>query len=276
MADVVLFPCPELPFRPLPVPAVVVVHDVGAVVAPALYGRGKQWRFALDLRRVLRFADHVVCVSHAAERALRSYFGARQTSVIPEGCAMSVPRSKRTPVSPPFALYVGTLQTHKNVETLVRGIARLRSPDLRLVLAGTAAAPERAGFQRLCRELGVADRVTHHGWVGREELSRLYSECSVVVVPSLSEGFGLPLLEAFAHGAPAIASNLSVFHEIGGDTPRYVDEPLSPSAWAHAIDAAVADAAWLSVSERRGIDAAAAFSWRRTAASLRAVCGRVA
>ena len=115
-----LAPTVELPLRKLPVPAIMVVQDVGAIQMPALYGRLRWLRFALGIPLACRRADHVVCTSQATLAALRGSVRAFDTPCSVIGAAgRALPQRPRAPRARPFILSVGSMLAHKNVRTLV-------------------------------------------------------------------------------------------------------------------------------------------------------------
>ena len=240
-AQVVFVPCPELPFRPLPVPTAMMVYDVGPVVAPAYLNRAKHLRFALDLPRTCRAASTVVCVSNATLTALHG-----ATATDPDKCVVigggpsgqtNDRRAGQTRRGRPYVLYVGTLLRHKNVLTLVRAFAHGPPGANDLILAGPRTAAETAAFDSLVDRLDLRGRVRHLGWVDDVALADLYAGALAVALPSLHEGFGLPALEAMAFGVPVVASDIPAVREIGGDALLYVPEPLRPESWRRQLDA---------------------------------------
>ncbi len=264
--DIVLAPVPELPFRRLRVPAIIVVHDVTQILAPALMGRLRWLRATLDLPRATSAASAVVCVSHATLAMLHSTVGVDPTRcvVIPEGpqLLLATDHDEGSLETEPFFLYAGTLLRHKNLPTLLRAFA-LTDPAIpaRLVMVGPASDRELGELHRLREELGLGDRIVHRGLVSTEELGRLYADAVAVVSPSLQEGFGLPLLEAMAAGAPAIVSDLPAFREVGGDAARYVVEPLNPRRWREKLCELAGDVELRRTLGVRGREQARHFTW---------------
>ena len=271
-ADLVFVPFPELAARPLPVPSVVVVFDVGPLVAPALFTRAKRARFVLDQARVCRGATKVVCVSNATLLALHGAVGVDPAKCEVIGAAAQLrlsAHSRSGEEADPYVLYVGTLLTHKNVPTLVRAFSgeSVRRPG-RLLLAGPATTAERRGFDALVATLGVAGRVRHRGWLAAEELARLYASAWAVAVPSLHEGYGLPVLEAMGAGAPVVASDIPSIREVAGDAVAYVSRPLDPDAWRAALGRLSDDPVERAALAQRGRDKAGTYSWEAVAEQL--------
>lgn len=266
-ADVVLAPVPELPLRRLSVPAIIVVHDVTQILAPALMGRLRWLRAMLDLPRTCSAASVIVCVSHATLVMLHSTVGVdpARCVVIPEGPQLlgEEGNDARARDAEPFFLYTGTLLRHKNVPTLLRAFA-LADPAIpaRLVMVGPASSREMAELNHLRDELRLGDRIVHLGLVTPKRLTELYADALALVSPSLQEGFGLPLLEAMAAGTPALVSDLPAFREVGGDAARYVAEPLDPRRWHAELAELCDDAESRRTLGARGRERAQRFSWQ--------------
>ncbi len=240
-ADVVLIPYPEMTLRHLAVPSVMVVHDVRAVVAPRYDTLGRHLRFVAALPRACRTATHVVCVSEFTHMSLDAFVAIdpSRVSVIGEAASAHITTVERTTPAAgerPYALYVGSLMPHKNVDTLVRAFA-LGGLDLDLVLAGPISAAEQQHLDQLIDQSGCRDRVRHLGWIDDDELGRRYGGAAVVVIPSLHEGFGLPVIESMQLGVPVVASDIPAFREVAGGHARLVHHPLEPGSWRDALAA---------------------------------------
>jgi glycosyltransferase involved in cell wall biosynthesis len=122
----------------------------------------------------------------------------------------------------PFLLYVGTAFPHKNLASLVKIMPELleKHPDLKLVLAGKKEQYY-AKLEKLIDKRNLSDNIITPGFVSDNELKWLYSHCQAYVFPSLSEGFGLPGLEAMAHNAPVVSSNATCLPEIYGNAALF-------------------------------------------------------
>jgi glycosyltransferase involved in cell wall biosynthesis len=165
-----------------------------------------------------------------------------------------------------YVVYVGSEDPRKNLSALWRAFAAVhaRHPEARLLKIGAAHhQAERGRLEELGRTLGIAPAVRFLGQVPDEELRALYGAAAVCVVPSLYEGFGLPVLEAMACGVPVVASNRTSLPEVAGDAALVV-EPL-PAGLATAIERVLGDPALQGELRARGLERARAYSWRRTA-----------
>ena len=162
----------------------------------------------------------------------------------------------------PYVLFVGAEEPRKNFATLQAAHARaFGNHEVALVCAG-ARAP---GAQTL-------------GTLEPAELATWYRGALAVAVPSLYEGFGLPVLEAMACGAPVIATRATSLPEVGGDAPLWIDAPEDVDAWTDALRAVAGDAGLRARLRVAGLERAAGFSWdvcaERTLDVLRSVARR--
>jgi glycosyltransferase involved in cell wall biosynthesis len=232
--------------RVMPVPTVMVVHDVRALVAPRFDSAARHLRFRLALGWACRVATHVVCVSEFTAASLDASVRVDPSRVSVIGEAPSLHLAAAPGPAPtdspgrPYVLYVGSLLAHKNVDTLIRAFALGRA-EHDLVLAGPASERERRHVVNLIDELGCEDQVRHVGWLDDLELSRLYRNAAAIAIPSLHEGFGLPVLEGMQAGVPVIASDIPAFREVTGDHATLVERPRDPLAWQDAISSLAFD-----------------------------------
>lgn len=164
-----------------------------------------------------------------------------------------------------FIMYVGRATPHKNLVRLVRAFELLRKkyPSLMLVLAG-ANNPNYHRLGALVTEKRLAHSIVFTDFVSEGELRWLYQNCAAYVFPSLSEGFGLPGLEAMMHGAPVVSSSATCLPEIYGDAAHYFD-PHSVTDIATKIHDVLSKSSLRLELIRRGQARAAKYSWRRTA-----------
>ena len=158
-------------------------------------------------------------------------------------------------------LHVGSCAPRKNMETLLSALFLLRAQDSVLVqIGGRFTAAQTA----LLNPLRFQERVLQIPWVAEDDLRGWYRAANVFVLPSLYEGFGLPVLEAMASGAPVVCSDLELFHEICGDAALFADA-RDPAALATTI-AHVCDESELARKLRaRGFARARAFTWENCA-----------
>jgi glycosyltransferase involved in cell wall biosynthesis len=163
-----------------------------------------------------------------------------------------------------FIMYVGRPQPHKNLERLIDAFAVLKQshPNLHLVLAGKTDVLFKR-HARAVKSKGIPD-VHFTGFVSDGQLRWLYEHCAAYVFPSLSEGFGLPALEAMAHGAPVASSNATCLPEVYGDAAHYFD-PLDVQAIAKAIGEVIDNQKLRERLITAGYKRVKTFSWKRMA-----------
>ena len=246
------------------VPVVLTVHDllpfrhpewVPGPYAPVLRGL---------VRGAARSAARVVTVSRASGDDIERVLGVprERVDVIPLAGGRHPVAPARIERSARLLLSVGNRMPHKNFDTLLEALAQIperERPHL-VITGGHGDDP----LTPIVERLGLADHVRLLGWVPDDKLERLYGEAGLVVFPTLFEGFGLPVLEAMAHGCPVLCSDLPVLREIGGGAAVYVD-PASVTALAHSIRRLLADPAKLGELSELGRERAAGFTWTATA-----------
>jgi len=162
-----------------------------------------------------------------------------------------------------YILFVGTLQPRKNIEKLVEAFSKIKDKNIKLVIVGKkgwlwegiVGAPER---------YKVSERVKFLDFVGDKDLPGLYKNATCFVLPSLYEGFGLPVLEAMQFGCPVLASNVSSLPEVGGDAAVYFD-PQSAEDIAQKLDKVLSDEKLREEMIEKGKIQVKKFSWEKTA-----------
>ncbi|MCX7707335.1 MAG: glycosyltransferase family 4 protein, partial [Anaerolineae bacterium] len=176
-----------------------------------------------------------------------------------------------------FILFLGTLEPRKNLGALLRAYAAVRTRSgegtPKLVIAGGKGW----FYERILTEvdvLGLGDDVIFPGYVAADELPWWYRAAELFVYPSRFEGFGLPVLEAMACGTPVITTTSSSLPEVAGDAAILVD-PDDVSALSDAMERLLADPDLRSALRAAGLQRAARFSWKRTAAETARVHGDV-
>lgn len=176
---------------------------------------------------------------------------------------------QRYQAEPPFVLSVGTLEPRKNYGRLLEAFAALRrelSQPIRLLIAGGKGWLYDDIFRQQ-RSLGLDEAVAFLGFVPEDDLPALISLAQVFVYPSLYEGFGLPVLEAMACGAPVIAANTSALPEVAQGAALLVD-PSDVAALAGAMRRVLEDEGLRQELSERGQERAATFTWERAAAQM--------
>jgi glycosyltransferase involved in cell wall biosynthesis len=228
-----------------PAPLVVTVHDLAVLRYPDAFNRWTRGYSRLLFPRLARAATKVIAVSEFTAREAVELLGvdARRVRVIPHGVeAPFVPNGPATEGE--YVLAVGTIEPRKNLERLAEAASRA-GVELRIVGAPGWGSVETQSA----------------GYVGDEELARLYRGAAALVYPSLYEGFGLPVLEAMASGTPVVTSTGSAPAELADGAAVLVD-PLDVEAIAAGIGEAIARRDELRAA---GLERARDFTWESAA-----------
>lgn len=259
--------------------SVVTIMDlITDVFYPARFPRAvsalKARYLLLAKRRAARRAHAVICPSRATADDVVRHYGVPQSKihVVPLGVAPA-DGGPRRPAEAPYILAVVSLSPHKNVAGLLTAfrLARERfglAHELHLVgMPGTGAATVR---RQLDAEVAAGLPVRLLGYVSDDALRAEYAGASLLVFVPLVEGFGLPPLEAMAHGVPVVASAVSSLPEICGDAAVLV-APDRPADIAAAIGQVLGDAALAERLRQAGFARARGFTWDATARATREV-----
>lgn len=257
-------------------PLVVTVHDLDFVHDPSHVTRHglRFFRRAIELTR--RDATIVVAPSTATIDDCADHgFDRGRLRLVPWGVhkvdvdEATVNRVRqRYGLARRYVLFVGTIEPRKNLPRLVEAFAKADPPDTDLVLAGAQGWNEE--LDRLIAPARSRVKVT--GFVEPADLAPLYRGAALFCLPSLREGFGLPVLEAMVQGTPVVTARGTSTEEVAGDAALLV-EPTDAGAIAEAIRAVLDDPSLAADLGRRGAERASGYTWERTAELLVAAFG---
>jgi len=257
-----------------PAKQIATVHDLTPLTLPSTHPRNRVIATRMAIGRAVRRADRVIVPSKATARDLieRRLAPPERIVCIPEGVNPLMRRISPTPafgeryqINRPFILTVGVLEPRKNHTILLEVLRRLRKEghDLELIIIG------RPGWRWIdprandkYRDLWPWVRILAD--IPDSDLIEFYSRAELFIYPSWYEGFGLPLLEAMACGAPAISSSVSSMPEVAGDAALFAD-PRDAGAFAAQALRLLCDASLRQKMVDAGIHRARRFSWRSTA-----------
>jgi glycosyltransferase involved in cell wall biosynthesis len=260
-------------------PMVVTIHDLTHLTDPEVRNTAKAWIYGRPMLRIAALkARHVITVSEYSRQQISERLGVEpaKISAIYNGVdAMFRPGDRKESanrvkaaleIDRPYLLFVGNLKPHKNLGRLLQAFALLRSrgrTEPVLVLVGDDRR-RRQGVLDECVRLGISDAVRHVPWAPEDLLPHLYRAAELLLMPSTSEGFGLPVLEAMACGTPVACSNATSLPEVGGKAAVYFD-PRNLEEMA-AVIGRVLDSPDLQADMREsGLRQAARFTWEECA-----------
>jgi glycosyltransferase involved in cell wall biosynthesis len=267
----------------LPCPLVATIYDLSFVMQPDAFPAAQRGYLDRQTARTCRVARRLVAISESGRQDIHAVYGVPlgRIDVVRPGVderfrplpAAEVAAFRAAEGLPErFLLHVGTLQPRKNIPVLLRALAQLADTEMPLLLVG--------GRGWLTDELdaeiaalGLGNRVRFVGYVPDEALPSWYNAATVLVYPSLYEGFGLPIVEALACSTPVVAADTSSLPEAGGAAAVYFD-PRDPAALAAQLDALLGDPAARARVAAAGPEQSRRFSWEQAGRDLLAVYER--
>jgi alpha-1,3-rhamnosyl/mannosyltransferase len=273
-ADLYHSPYYLMPYRP-GVITVLTVYDLITLHFPDLASTRARLLFRLTTSLALQAAHRVIAISDATRLDYSAHFP------IASGRAVTIPLAVGTAFEPAsdtalatvrtkyvlperYVLYVGSNKPHKNLVRLVEAWKLADRADAVLVLGGQWEPAQRE-VQKAVLSSGLGNSVRLLGPICEQDLPALYGAAEIFVFPSLYEGFGLPVLEAMACGAPVACSNTSSLPEIAGEAARLFT-PTNTNAIAAALSDLMSAPGERARLRERGLARAAEYSWERTAA----------
>ncbi|MBI1802595.1 MAG: glycosyltransferase family 4 protein [Chloroflexi bacterium] len=266
--DVLFVPAHVLPIAHPP-RSVMTVHDLGYRYFPEAHSAAQRLYLDGSTRFAVHQARRLIAVSHATKDDLVKHYGAdeRRVAVVHHGVRARPPGGPGTAVAARYDLpqqyiiAVGTLQPRKNYARLIEAFASLNVPRRALALVIVGKTGWQAGaLEAQARRAGVV--LTGH--LPDEDKWALLGGATLFALPSLYEGFGMPILEAQAAGVPVLTSSTSSCPEVAGEGALAVN-PLDTEAIAQAISRLLDDAALRQALIAKGYENARRFSWERCA-----------
>jgi len=262
-----------------PVPNVVTVTDLGFLKFPEQFLTKDLWQLTNWTRYSVRKATHLVAISEFTKKDIIKFYNSpsEKISVVypsydeKEFYPINEKRAgetlKKYHLKRPYLFFIGSLKPSKNLERLIEAFSLLENKNLNLVIAGKKAWLYKNIFQKVNelkldpRFVDLEKRVIFTGFVAEDDVPILMSQAEVFVLPSLYEGFGMPVIEAMACGAPVVVSNTASLPEVAGDAAVIVN-PYDVKSIASGIKKAIAQKEFLI---KRGFIRAKLFSWRISA-----------
>ena len=246
---------------------IVTIHDLDFLAHPERTQAEIRRDYPTLVRRHAARADKILVPSRYTLSEVERQLGvpAERVAVCPPGAPGWTARSGGLPIG--YLLFMGTLEPRKNVGSLLDAYERLLAdPALSLpplLLAG-AARPDAAAWLRRVAAPPLAGRVTHRGYVAPADREALYRGAVALVIPSLDEGFGIPVLEAMTAGVPVVAANRGALPEVLAGAGILVD-PLDNADLAQGLRRIMTDRGLAAACTARGIARARDYDWSVTA-----------
>ena len=260
-------------------PSVLTLHDVISLIFPKLTPLIFRFYRGITYRISARRAQLIITVSHSAKEDLVRFLGIRgekiaviyhgseqpNVKVKDERCTTPLQEKKRNEI--PYILWVGKMYGHKKLTRLVYAYNKLiktyQGIKHRLVLCGMKGWGY-PSFAKTIEDLNLQDKVIFKGYVPDDVLKSIYANANLFVFPSLTEGFGFPILEAMSCRVPVITSNYGGMAEIAGDAALLVD-PYDVDEIAEAIYRVLTDENLRKDLIKKGLERVSQFSWEKTA-----------
>jgi glycosyltransferase involved in cell wall biosynthesis len=266
---------------PCPCPVVATIHDMSYLLYPSHFSNWWTAYLNLVMPSVVRSAAAIICPSENSKRDIVKAYGVKadKIRVVPQGvdherfhpsARLEQAWARKLGIRNGYVLHIGTFSYRKNIPTLLRAVAELRTRGMwenrQLILAGSQHLSLKGGHEIIdtIRDLDLKDTVVLTGYMPEEHIPGLYAHASMLVMPSIYEGFGFPVVEAMAAGTPVVCSDQSSLPEVAGNAAL-----LFPSddqhALANAIETLLRTPSIREQLRRKGIERASQFTWQRTA-----------
>lgn len=278
--EILWMPMQSLPFiRRKKIKTVVTIHDLAFKYFPDNFPKDDLCRLNLFSAHAIRNADKIIAVSQSTKNDILKFFpeiGSEKIKVIYHGFdpdIFSLPREieqenkvkKSLSIEGEYLLYVGAIQPRKNLLVLIEAFEKLKEkrPNIQLVLAGEKAWKWDKIIEKIVQSPYKKD-IIMPGKLKFGDLGHLMRGAGIFILPSLYEGFGIPILEAFASKVPVISANNSSLKEVGGDAAVYFNEDNSGDLMAK-IEMILSDEGLRDTLLKRGLEQARNFSWEKCA-----------
>ena len=259
---------------PIAPKSVISILDVSYLKFPDLFKKKDLYQLKIWGRLSIKKAKKILTISESSKSDIIKYYGVKpdKIRVIYPGVKEILnikykilnmeELKKKFGIEKEYILFVGTIQPRKNIIRLIEAFVKL-DKNLQLVIVG------KKGWQyeeilEVPKKLGVSDKVLFIDSASDEDLPSFYKSAKMFVLPSLYEGFGLPILEAMQNGCPVITSNISSLPEAGGDAALYVD-PENVEDIKEKMEKLLSDEGLRKEMIEKGYQQVKKFSWEKSA-----------
>ncbi len=261
--DVFFSPAHYIP-RLSPFKTVVTIHDLSYLYFPDEFLKKDLYQLRNWTKYALKNAQHIIAVSKTTKKDIIKECSVPdgKISVIHNGYEICTGRSQPAPtISFPYFLSVGTIQPRKNLSTLIKAFSQfhVKHPSFKLIIAGKKGWLYEDIFQQVVK-MKMDKAVTFLGYVSDGKKINLFNNATAFILPSLYEGFGIPLLEAMSYGCPVISSNSSSLPEVGGSACLYFD-PRNTTELVEKMELIISNKSLVNDLVAKGREQIKSFSW---------------
>lgn len=202
---------------------ITCIHDIAFIRYPQFFSRSFYYYYKSLMPLIIRSSRHIITVSEFSKAELMDYYRLRdsQVSVIPNAGFQSTPAVTIPSLQYPYFLFVGSADPRKNLLLLLRAFSVAQMEQTHLVIAGAGYKSFNPEILQQLEPYKAHPMIHFAGAVSDEELASLYQHAKAVIVPSLYEGFGLPVAEGLSAACQVIASDIPIFREVAGDHAFY-------------------------------------------------------
>jgi len=271
-----------------PVPTAIAIMDVSYLHFPAYFDKSDLYQLRHWTSYSAKHAKRIFTISSASKRdiiaeyhiapdqVIITYPGIKNALKSMERIFSTEELKKKFGVLGSYVLFVGTLQPRKNIARLIEAFAKVaqRKKDVELVIIGKKGWLYEAILDAP-QKFGISHKVKFLDFVTDEDLPSFYKHAICFILPSLYEGFGLPVLEAMSYGCPVITSNISSLPEAGGDAAAYVN-PTDSNEIAAKILELIENEKVRKNMIKKGYEQIKKFSWEKTAGETLKVLEEIA
>lgn len=246
-------------------PFILTIHDM--IHEIFFLDSGSDEKTSEQKKRMAEMATRIITVSNHSKSDIMQYLGISEAKidVIYLSNSFNYNNNKSDEMLPSnYLLFVGKRNLYKNFHIFIKSVVPLLKKDNSLFIIAAGAKPFTRLEKIFLKEIGIASQVLHLPVYDDYDLSTLYSNAKAFVFPSLYEGFGIPVLEAFACQCPAIISHTSSLIEVGGDAVMFFD-PESHDSIRNAVSAVVYGESKRKELIQKGVERIKLFSWEETA-----------
>lgn len=280
--DLIFSPTHYIP-RFSPIKRIVTIFDLAFLKFSEMFTRKDLWQLTTGTKFSVDHADHIITISNFSKKDIMEQFKIKKDKITvaypgfnknifhPIVNKMKIQEIlKKYGVEGEYIIYIGTIQPRKNLVRLFEAVSRIE--NINLVVVGKTTGEGRQGWMfdeiiKKPKELGIEDRVIFTGYVPTESLAYLLNGAKAYILPSLWEGFGIPVVEAMACGIPVIVSNVSSLPEVVGEAGILID-PLSVDQIEQAIRLLISDSKLRNKKSKECLNQAKKFSWEKMTKSV--------